>query len=182
MGFLDYLDDKTEQPIVETKMVLPKKKPKKIVETVEIEEEVMVDEQDYIITDMGGKISFTENVTLHRYAVWSDGKIVDMSNDLITLKETYGNLDIFSREHKVNESKKYSIKKKKIKKIVKDIDGKEINSEILEGVERATSILEGVPSMDSDDAQMTPLGDSGTQVITSTQNASGVANHASSLL
>ena len=184
MGFLDYLDDKSEFK-APPKPKKKKQSKKKIVESV-IEEEILVDEEiteasEFVITDMGGKISFGEEITLHRYAVWNEGTIVDMSNDLITLRETYGNLDILSRENKVNESKKYSIKKKKTKKIIKNSDGQTIEPQMSEGIDRASSILEGVPETDSDDAQMTPLGESGAPAVMAS-NSSDVANHASSLL
>ncbi|MFW6219911.1 MAG: hypothetical protein ACOC33_03645 [bacterium] len=171
MGFLDYLD-KIDKPNKNYKI---KSKSHELIKE-EVDDNKEIDDYKYIITDLGGSITFNENLSIKRFVVWKDSKIIDFCNDVDVLIEKYGEIDIISREPKNNN--KFKIKEKVIRKPQKNIEESDTD------LSRASLILEGLPEA-SDVNEINDLNN-----ITNIDNNNDtefrrpqdVSNHASKLL
>ncbi|MFA5484959.1 MAG: hypothetical protein WC260_01795 [Candidatus Pacearchaeota archaeon] len=131
MGFLDYLDKK--QNLRENVKI---KKSHNTIKEIK-------DTNEYIITDLGETITFTENIMFKRYCVWDNSTMIDSCNDLDALIEKYGDIEVIGRNKKSTENN-FKIQEKKIRrKKVDNIEELEEN-ETGFGLDRASLILEGL--------------------------------------
>lgn len=173
MGFLDYLDKKHFTKEVKSEYI-----------DESVDEDIEEDsDSKYVITDLGGTITFNEDYVIKRYVVWENSQMIDACNDLDVLLEKYGDVDILSREKKSN---KFKIKEKVVKTVKKNPQqSEESTNEATDILGRSSLILEGLPEDNEED----PLNNQYINDDTTNNNnetefrrPQDVSNHASKLL